>query len=124
MSTFKLDASGDLAIENGSLVILSDLVAETAQRLRSKFLFFLGEWHLDDRAGMPLYEKVLVKNPDLREIRALYTEAIERDTAVDTLETLDLDFGAAERKLSLSFEATLTDGSSLTFEDFILAENL
>ena len=60
MSTLKLDSTGDLAVEGNSLVLLSDLTAETAQRLSTKFKFFLGEWSLEPRGGLPLFEQVLV----------------------------------------------------------------
>lgn len=123
MTTLKLDNTHDLALEDNSLVLLSDLVAETAQRLKTKFQFFYGEWQLEPRAGMPLFEKVLVKNPNLAEIRDLYRETITQDTAVEELNSLELDFDSPTRNLSISFEATLTDGSFLIFEDFILGEN-
>lgn len=122
MTAIKLDAGGDLAIVNGALVLVSDLVAETAQRLQIKLRFFLGEWAHNPRIGFPYFEKVLVKNPNIAELRRLYREAIVGDTAVDSLDSLDLDFDGASRTLSVSFEATLNDGSSLVFEDFILTE--
>jgi hypothetical protein len=124
MTTLKLDSTGDLAIENGTLILLDDPVAETAQRLQIKFKFFLGEWELDRRVGMPLLEKVLVKAPNLSTLRRLYREVIITDPAVDTLVSLEFDLDRATRMLSMSFEATLTDGSDLVFEDFILLENV
>jgi hypothetical protein len=124
MTALKLDASGDLAIENGSLVVLDDLTAETAQRLQTKFRFFLGEWHLDTRMGFPLYEKVFIKSPKLSELRVLYRELISTDEGVETLDELELDFDSSARELSLSFAATLIDGSVLEVSNFILQENL
>jgi hypothetical protein len=122
MSTLKLDTNGDLAVENNSLVILDDLVEETAQRLATKFKFFLGEWHLEPRAGFPLFDRVLIKSPDLADLRALYREAILEDEAVNTLESLTFDLDSATRVLSVSYEATLIDGSVLTVNDFILED--
>lgn len=124
MSTLKLGTDGDLAIENNSLVLLTDPVEETAQRLRTKFKFFLGEWAFDPRVGLPLFEKVYVKNPNITAVRAMYREAILGDPNVDSLVSLNLDFDRALRKLTLSFEALLKDGSTVTFEDFVLRENL
>jgi hypothetical protein len=124
MTTWKLDGDGDLAIENGTFVLLDDLGAETAQRLKIKFRFFLGEWEIDRRVGLPLFEQVLVKTPDLGVLRKMYREVITKDPAVASLGSIILDLDAPTRRLSLSFEAMLNDGSSLVFEDFILAENL
>jgi hypothetical protein len=123
MSTLQLTAAGDLDTTAG-LTLLSDLVAETAQRLQNKFRMFQGEWELEPRAGMPMFEKVLVKNPNISELNRLYRSVLLADTAVDSIDSLTLDFDRSLRALSISFEATLNDGSSLEFTDFILAENL
>lgn len=123
MSTLKL-TNGDLAIEGNSLALLTDPTEETAQRLATKFKFFLGEWAFDPRVGLPLWERVFVKNLNLVAVRAMYREAILDDPNVDSLVSLSLDFDRTLRKLTLSFEAVLLDGENLTFEDFILRENL
>lgn len=122
MSALKLTAGGDIAIENGSFVLLTDLTAETAQRLTTKFRFFLGEWYLNTLLGFPWYEKVLKKNPSLSEIRVICRETITLDEGVTTLDTLALDFTSATRRLSIAFTATLIDGSVLTVSDFLLPE--
>lgn len=123
MTTLKLDANWDLAIEGGSLVLLDDLAAETAQRLKAKLRFFLGEWHLDTRQGFPLVEKVFVKSPNLAELRVLFRETIEGDEGVESLDSLEFDFDTTTRVLSTSFTATLTDGQVLDIAEFILEEN-
>jgi hypothetical protein len=123
MSSLKLDGSNDLAVENNSLVLLTDPVEETAQRLKTKFRFFLGEWAFEPRAGMPLFEKVFLKNPDLSAVRRLYSEVITSDENVDSLVSLAIGLDTTARHMTLSFEALLKDGSTLTFADFILEEN-
>jgi hypothetical protein len=47
----KLGADGDLAVENGDLVLVEG-VEETAQRLACKFQLFYGEWFLEPEAGV------------------------------------------------------------------------
>jgi len=120
MSTLKL-TDGDLTLTNNSLVVETDLVAETAQRLTIKFNFFLGEWVLNPKVGIPLYEKVFIKNPKIPVLRSLFRQIIVGDPAVDTMNSLLFDF--VSRQLVMDFEATLNDGSTLTFADFVLEEN-
>jgi hypothetical protein len=122
MTTWKLTEDGDLDTEGG-LTLLDDVLTETKQRLTIKFRFFLGEWFQDPRIGVPYYEKIFVKSPRLEEVRAIFREIITTDPAVSSLKKLSLDFDTPSRSMSLSFEALLNDGSSLTFEDFILSEN-
>ena len=124
MTSLKLDGSWDLAIENNALVLLTDTTEETAQRLKTKFQFFLGEWDLDTTVGFPLWEKVFVKAPHIPTLRATYREAILGDENVAALNSLSLDYDRGLRKLTMSFEATLKDGSALEFKDFILRDNL
>ena len=123
MSTLKLNASGDLALENGSLVLLADPVEETAQRLRSKFKMVLGEWHLDPRIGIPLYEEILVKNPDLGAIAEIYREVLLGDEGIQDLDTLTLDLDDSTRALSISFEALHVSGAPIVFDQFVLEAN-
>jgi hypothetical protein len=123
MSTLRLDSTGDLAIENNSFVLVDDLAEEVSQRLKAKFRFFLGEWHLDARQGFPLLEQVFVKNPSISHLRVLFRETIERDEGVSTLDDLIFDFNTAARLLTASFTASLIDGTVLDVADFILEEN-
>lgn len=124
MSSLKLDTTGDLALENNSFVLLTDTQEETAQRLQTKFRFFLGEWHLDRRIGLPYYQKILVKNPNLEEIEEIFREVILADEAVTELISLSVDLEEITRVMSVSFEATLTDGTQLDFAEFVLQESI
>jgi hypothetical protein len=122
MTDFLMTEDGDLDT-TGGLSLTSSLVQSTAQRLKIKFRFFKGEGLLDPRSGIPIYEKILVKNPNLAEIKRLFKEILLSDPAVETVESIDLTYSREGRSLAVAFAATLNDGSNLTFEDFILAEN-
>jgi hypothetical protein len=120
MTTLKLTAAGDMET-TGGLVLESDLGEETAQRLRTKFRFFLGEWALNPRVGMPYFQTILgIKNPDLSLVRAVFRRAILDDEGIASVGPIDLDFTTSARALSVSFEAQLIDGTPLTFADFVL----
>jgi hypothetical protein len=56
-----------LNLTTGDLLIPPKIIrgAEAvAQRVRVRFRWFLGEWFLDERLGVPYYSDILVKNPD------------------------------------------------------------
>ncbi len=115
----KLDINGDLDVSTGDLVVLTGVDA-TAQRLGRKLQFFLGEWFLDIRAGIPYFESILVKNPQTNVILSIYRQAITDDEAVTSLNDLNLEYNAATRELSVSFTAETVDGP-LEFEtEFII----
>lgn len=96
------------------LITGADMIA---QRIGIRFKFWLGEWFLDTREGVPYIEQVLVANPDLSLIRALFRRVITSTPGVKRVESLDLSFDRAARTLVVgSFRATLIDGSTLALE--------
>ena len=120
----KLDSDGNLAIESGDMVVITDKVESTRQRLIIKFKFFKAEWFLDERAGIPYFQDILVKPANLNAIKAIYAEVINEDEGVEELLELTVNFDGAIRKLSVAFTARV-DGTDelLVFEDeFIIGD--
>lgn len=106
MSDFKLDAFGDLDLSTNDLVLLEGADA-IAQHLLLRLNIFQGEWFLDQRIGIPYYEQILIKSPNLIAVRGIFRQAITSTPGVEQLERIDLDFDRSRRELSLSFSARL-----------------
>lgn len=88
-----------------------------AQRVAIRFKFWLGEWFLDTRQGVPYLQTVLVPNPDLTLIRTLFRRVIKTTPGVKHVGSLDMRWEKAERRLIVdAFTATLVDGSELVME--------
>lgn len=102
-------ATGDLALPV-QLITGADCVA---QRLRIRLRFWLGEWFLDQRLGIPYVRSVLVKNPDLVLIRSIFRRVILSTPGVARLDSLVLTHDRAGRRLVIEdFRATFVDGSA------------
>lgn len=113
---------GDLDIQDGQIYLATGLPA-IAQRLRIKMRFFLGEWFLNASSGMPLLQKVLVKNPSRANILALYRNVILNDPAIAALTAIDLVINSVRRVGSITFKALTVDGQvfdSAEFGDFVV----
>lgn len=108
-----LDDDGDLLIEGGDATYL-DGVDAILQHISIRLQFFLGEWEWDTRVGIPYFEKVLVKSPDLNVVRNLLRTAITDTPGVTALTSFELALGAT-RTLQVSFEADTEEGP-LTFD--------
>ena len=121
MSDIKLAANGDLFLDNsGSAVLVEDDEA-IVQQLLIRFKFALGEWFLDIRIGVPFFQEILVKNPNLTRVRAIYRQLILTTPGIESLEKFSLTLVVSTRALSLSFTARKTDGGTLEFnEEFII----
>lgn len=105
---FKIDtATGDIDLSTNDLVLL-DHIEAVAQHLRIRLRFFLGEWFLDQRVGIPYVEKILGK-VGRREnvVRAIFRKVILTTPGVEALRSLDLTYTGETRLLTLEFDADI-----------------
>lgn len=93
-----------------------------AQRVRSRFRFFLGEWFLDTRQGIDYFRAVLVKNPSIPLITGMFREVLLTTPGVISVKAFSIQIDRPGRALTATFEAKLNDGSILTWknEPFII----
>lgn len=120
--TLLLDSNHDLVVTNG-VRLTTDLATYVKQKILQRIRFFLGEWFLDQRQGVPLFEKVFVENPDMSFLSSLFRRIILGTRGVGGLVSLDLDFNRKTRKLTVSFHAKLAESSetiTVLKEEFIL----
>ena len=96
-------ASNDLVIKNNDLILI-DNAERVAQQVLITLRFWLGEWFLDTREGVPYLEYVLVKNPNMSHIRQILTEKIQSVEGVKRIISLDFDFRRVTRELYVDFE--------------------
>lgn len=100
---------GDLQISSGQLVILTDPAECAATELRNKFLFVQGEYFLDQREGIPYFQIVFVKNPNLFVIRSVFSRIILAQSGVASLLSIDVS-RTPDRKGKFSFRALSVNG--------------
>jgi len=93
-------------------------------RLLARLQFFKREWFLDKRQGMPYFEAVFVKNPDIGLIQSLFRRAILSTPGVLTIAKMTTTFDKAARSFSIDpLEIVLTGGVVFRAQpgEFILA---
>lgn len=122
MSDFKQKVTGqkvdiDLSGHRLNIVDGDDAIH---QQVLIRLKFFLEEWFLDERVGIPYYRDILVRNPNLDLIRTIYKTAILETPGVTSVDRMTLDIDTPSRTLNLYFSATLDSGAVLTFDPFIL----
>ena len=96
-------AKNDLVVQNNDLILI-DNAERVAQQVLITLRFWLGEWFLDTREGVPYLEYVLVKNPNMSHIRQILTEKIQSLEGVKSIISLDFDFRRVTRELYVDFE--------------------
>jgi hypothetical protein len=104
-----MTAGGDLALVysatgRSNLAIVVDPAVAKAIKLRNRFLLFLGEWFLDTRIGVPYFQFLFVKNPDVALVRRMLRRVIE--SVGFLVASLDLAYDPSKRTLMFTFSAT------------------
>lgn len=93
----------ELIMVAGDLVLTRDLDA-IRQDIDKRLRTFRGEWFLDESEGVPYFESVLVKSPDLSAIQSVFRRELLAVDGVDKVNSLlSLDFNRATRKLSVTW---------------------
>lgn len=116
----QLDSSGDLLIESNDLVLSSGRTA-IEQDLASRLRIIRGEWFLDLDRGLPYFEDLFRKGPNLNAFRAEVRETIEATPGVVELIDLTLTEDRATRSLVIDFRAR-TDAGELVADSLPLLE--
>jgi hypothetical protein len=112
ISAFLETVDRDLALSDGSLVLIR---AETdarviTQRIENRFRFFLGEWFLDTREGVPYFQEVLIKNPDIEVLKRLFSNVIATTPGVAEVTDIVMSYEPSTRTLSYAWAAETDTG--------------
>lgn len=80
------------------------------QRLIAGLRLFLGEWYLDESAGMAYYRDVLVNAPKTSIIEALFRRGILADPDIERIDSFAMAVDKRSRRITVSFVAVSTYG--------------
>lgn len=116
MAVTQVIPEGDLELENGDFVWIegSELVRQT---ILARFRFFLGEWFLDTREGVPYFRDILVKSPDRDIIRSVFSQVLVDTPGVLSVLSFDLFYDEQERTIRFAFEVQSTDDTIVVSPD-------
>ncbi len=113
-TSFLLDTvTGDLDMSQG-LRLTPDLQTYVVQRLDENFSFFLGEYFLNLRLGIPYFERVIGQKPDLALLQTLLSRAAQQTVGVASVPSFRAAFDRDTRKARPSFSLVLSDGTEIT----------
>ena len=123
MSSLLQTSQGDLDITTnpGRVTLLDDKAQCAAQKIRNRLLFFLGEWFLDTRLGVPWFQSILVKNPDIPIVTQIIRQVILSVPSITAIVSLLVNYVPKARSVAFTFEAqcetgqTIQGGSGLPF---------
>jgi len=104
MIDIKLNGDGDVDIENYD----ASYVEKTAlieQQLKIRLRFFRGEWYSKKSFGMPYFQYIFRKNPNLGLVGSLFKRAILTTPGVKNLVSFNIETNSA-RDLTVKYEVS------------------
>ena len=106
-----IKGNGDLVKEMYDLKLTETDGEFLEQKLWIKFKTFLGELWLNIEKGIPYFEAILVKNPDLVFIATIFKEQIQEEPLIDEILNFDIiEFDSVHRKITFSWKAKMLSG--------------
>ena len=115
MNDILLTRNGDLHInERGDI----ELTTSVGQSVRVHLLWFFNEWRFAPQFGLPWFEDVFVKNPDIQRIRRIIRDEAEKVEAVAEARNVNVNVDIHTRKAKITLEI-VTTGESFTEEVLI-----
>lgn len=113
-----LDSNNDLVVKNGRLAVVSD-GAEVVQHVRTRILFYLGEWFANTNAGTPWFQQIFVKPVNLNDIESIIKTRIALTPGVLVLTAFAMDLDKQNRILKITYAAETIYGEINSEETFI-----
>lgn len=100
---------GDLEIIDGDLTITQGRTA-IRQNVLQNLRTFLGEWFLNIELGIPFFQQILVKSPDIKNINGIFIDCILGTPGVKTLTAYSFETNYESRVMDVTFRAVTDDG--------------
>lgn len=104
MITRALNDCNDIFL-NGNRISVNQDAEQVAQKVKTKLLFYQGEWFLDITVGVPYFQQVFVKPALIGTIESLIKSQIINTEGVSRLTSFSSNFDRSTRKMSVSFSA-------------------
>ena len=95
--------SWDIVIDRG--VERVEGLEHTAQMVRCRLQTVLGEWSPRPNLGLPWFDTVFTKAPDISLIQAIVTDEIKKIKHVRNVLQIELNVDKSKRTLNISFTA-------------------
>jgi hypothetical protein len=106
MKNYYIDPlTDDVTLDSTNNLRFTETLTEyVSQKIINNLQTFKGEWYQNIDLGVPYYDRVLIKNPDLDDVDNLFqSEILEVDEVVEILE-YESEFDNSTRKYTVNFK--------------------
>lgn len=86
------------------------LTGSIAQGIMIRLRWFFNEWVLNPSMGVPYYEDIFGKNPNLIKIRSIINEQIYSVEGVDVVTSLEISVDSVKRIATINYSVQSLEG--------------
>ena len=97
-----LDSSGDIVISEKGDIVLRNSVA---QKINIRLRWLAGEWRWDEDEGLPYFENLMIKDPDIDIFESYVREKIFEVDEVIKVGDVKITFDSKTRKAKIAYVA-------------------
>jgi hypothetical protein len=106
MKDLFMTADGDLAITKFGDISITDSVR---QAVKIRLLWFFGEWRFSPQYGIPYYEEILLKSPNLERIKRIIRDEAKTVDGVLDIRNVRIDLDKQTRIANITFDVVTVE---------------
>jgi hypothetical protein len=107
MTDILLTMDGDLNVNKWGDISLTESVR---QAVKIRLQWFLSEWRLGPEYGIPYFQEILIKKPNLQRIRRIIRQHVRNvDEVIDT-RNIKIDFSKQNRRAVVRLDIITSEG--------------
>jgi hypothetical protein len=114
-----LSLDGDLIISERGDISLTDSIR---QAIRIRLLWFFSEWRFEPHWGIPYFEQVFIKNPNITRIRGIIRREIMTVEGVDSVASVNIHVDTVSRRAGINF--TVKIGNDNYSDEVLIFEKI
>ena len=119
MADLLMTPDGDLDLSTNDMQLVTGS-AEIAQHLRIRLKFFLGEWFLDTRLGVPYIQQILRKRPQLAVVQDILRRTVLSTPGIIEILSFSFELDSVTRRLTVDLRAQITGDEVLDFSEELI----
>ena len=110
------EASGnyDIQLVNFNFTFTGTVAKYVQQKLKIRLAIFRGEWYLNNQVGLPYFEDIFVKDPNLVFIEDLYKSQISSVDGVKEITSFELLADSQTRDFFVNFTVRVSTGEEVS----------
>ncbi len=108
----------DFVLDGGfNLRVTTTFTEWLSQKIENKLKTLYGEFFADYTLGIPYYQSILVKNPNITQVNTIFRKAILDIDEVSSISSMTIDFDTSIRKYTISnLVVVSTEGETVTID--------